>query len=306
VLAVSHYVPGTQFISSYAEQGLIETFFGEDFTSVSGIRYFRTRKANKAFLQGIELSAESEAGKPKGYMLAALARSHKGGIGLLSQITDIYLRDENFTGYKPEFILREMFERGIFGFVPVMLLEAYAGKQFRQLGVSRQTQMIKSLGLQPAQIEDLTRCVSNSMDRAEKIVESLLVAEDRKAQLEKALQMIATDRAPSKQPDVCCARIAMGYRCDSPDRSSCIGCGYEVYTKSALQILMKEYNGLLLKLRECDGFERMRLSSILKKGVIPAITEIITSVPILYPDADMAPMEKILERGLRYAAIEGD
>lgn len=62
-------------------------------------------------------------------MMAALARSHKGGIGTLPEITDVYLKDANFTGYSPEFILREMFERGIFGFIPAILLEMYQGKR---------------------------------------------------------------------------------------------------------------------------------------------------------------------------------
>lgn len=56
-------------------------------------------------------------------MLAALARSHKGGIGTLPEITDLYLKDAAFSGYSPEFILMEMFERGILGFIPAMMLE---------------------------------------------------------------------------------------------------------------------------------------------------------------------------------------
>ena len=66
-------------------------FFGDAFADALGYRRFQTRRANKAFLQGIELVTEDEPGRPKGYMLAALARSHKGGIGSLPEITDIYL-----------------------------------------------------------------------------------------------------------------------------------------------------------------------------------------------------------------------
>ena len=81
---------------------------------------------------------EDEPGRPKGYMLAALARSHKGGIGSLPEITDIYLKDASFSGYRPEFILREMFERGIFGFIPAIMLERYRINTELNVG-SRQT-----------------------------------------------------------------------------------------------------------------------------------------------------------------------
>lgn len=301
-LAALRHSAGEPFVSSYAERSLIETFFGADFADASGTRYFRTRQANKAFLQGIEATAGEKAGKPKGYMLASLARSHKGGIGTLSKITDIYLKDENFTGYKPEFILKEMFDRGIFGFIPVLLLENYAGTQYRQLGVSGQTKLIREIGLTPFQIEELTGCIRQSMGQAELVVQSLLTKQPG-SRLGNALQLIATGCAPAKEPELCCARLAMGYRCNAPDRSSCIGCGYEVYTKSALQLLLKEYRGLLLKKQKADGFESERISCILKKGVLPAITEIAASLPLLYPDADMGPLEAMLERGLRYAAI---
>ena len=122
-------------------------FFGEAFAEALGNRCFQTRRANKAYMQGIELVTEDEPGKPKGYMLAALARSHKGGISSIPEMTDIYLKDAAFSGYRPEFILREMFERGIFGFIPAMMLERYAGDGYRTLDVSRQTDLIRSIGL---------------------------------------------------------------------------------------------------------------------------------------------------------------
>lgn len=301
-LALSHHKDGTPFISSFAENSLLDLFFGEDFVSASGKRYFRTRKANKAFLQGIEAVADSKTGKPNGYMLASLARSHKGGIGTLSDITDVYLRDENFTGYKPEFILREMFERGIFGFIPALLLEKYAGEKYKKLGVSNQTKLISQIGLTPMEIEEITDCVRNSMMQAEIIVKTFLGNISRE-QLHQVLQVIVTDGAHAKDKGLYCVKIAMGVVCENYDRSSCIGCGYEIYTKTAFYLLIKEYKTLLYKKHNAEGFEKERLSNILKKGIMPAITEIVTSIPILYPGADMSPYEEMLERGIRYATI---
>jgi hypothetical protein len=54
------------------------------------------------------MMADTSGSQPKGYMLAALARSHKSGFGTLPETTDIYLKDAKFSGYRPEFIAREM------------------------------------------------------------------------------------------------------------------------------------------------------------------------------------------------------
>lgn len=130
-IALSFRSEDDPFVSTdFTLQDIIR-FFGEDFVRASGYRKFKSRRANKSYLQGIEAVADDIAGNPKGYMLASLARSHKGGIGKLSEITDVYLRDAKFTGEDPAFVLKEMFERGIFGFIPCMLLEMYEGKSYR-------------------------------------------------------------------------------------------------------------------------------------------------------------------------------
>ena len=117
-------VPGGGFVTPSDKLDTIREFFGEPFAAAMGHRRFSSRRGNKSYLQGIEaVSVSDSSGKPKGYMLAALARSHKGGIGSLAKTTEIYLKDANFSGYSPEFIIREMFERGVFSFIPAILLE---------------------------------------------------------------------------------------------------------------------------------------------------------------------------------------
>ena len=91
-------------------------------------------------------------------MLASLARSHKGGIGKLAEMTDIYLRDAKFTGEDAGFVIREMFERGVFGFIPYMLLEMYQGKEYRALGISEQTEMVKALGMERGRLSCGRNC----------------------------------------------------------------------------------------------------------------------------------------------------
>lgn len=271
-------------------------FFGEGFTEVIGNRRFQTRRANKAYLQGIELVTEDEPGKPRGYMLAALARSHKGGIDSLPDITDLYLRDAAFSGYRPEFILHEMFERGIFGFIPAMLLERYAGKGYQKLDISRQTELIQCIGLDAVQIENVTRKVEEALVAARQIVEQL-----PQDSLSNVLQMVASGAAVSRQKELFCIRTAAGQVCADPLRSSCFGCGYEIYTKAAFHLLMGEYRRLSILKNEEAGSEKIRIRNILTKGIIPSVREMIESIPLLYPDADMGIMMEMLERGMQDA-----
>lgn len=271
-------------------------FFGEAFAEALGNRCFQTRRANKAYMQGIELVAEDEPGKPKGYMLAALARSHKGGISSIPEMTDIYLKDAAFSGYRPEFILREMFERGIFGFIPAMMLERYAGDGYRTLDVSRQTDLIRSIGLDALQIEEVTLLVETALEKARAVVTAI-----PEEGLGTVLQRIANGAAASRQEETLCLRVAVGLSCVDPLRGGCIGCGYEIYTKAAFHLLMKEYVRISRLKKEAQGIEKSRLRNLLLQGILPAVREMVVSLPLLYPGAETGILLEMMERGTRDA-----
>lgn len=302
-LAASHKLSAGECVPVRCDVPLLRRFFGEDFATVAGKRKFLNRRANKALLQGIDTLSGNIPGRPAGYMLAALARSHKGGIGELPAITDIYLRDENFTGYKPEFILREMFERGIFGFVPALLLDACVGSQYRKLPVPSQTELIRLIGLTPLQIETITSAVGYALRRAEQAVrETFCAVGETKEGISILLQKIASASVPAKQTDMLCLRMAAGMTCNRHDRSCCAGCGYEIYTKAALQVLMREYVELSWQCSQAEGWQKERIRKLLEAGILAPVSEMIHSIPMLYPNADMTPMLEIVERGLERAA----
>ncbi len=302
-LALSHHEKGEKCINPVAEINHIKAFFGNDFAEAAGRRRFMTRRANRAYLQGIEAAAEIESGSAKGYMIAALARSHKGGIGELADMTEVYLRDAAFTGYRPDFILREMFERGIFGFIPALLLNEYCHGQYRRLGVPDQTRIIKMIGLSPVQLEGIVSSIDRSMDKAEKAVgEILSLVENSKESVHKVLQNLCAGEIPARQEEMICLRFAAGLPCCHSERSCCMGCGYEIYTKSAFHILMQEYVFLSKKRGMAEGTERIRLSKIMSEGILPAVSQILASMEMLYPRAEMESMLEIMERGIGYAA----
>lgn len=304
-----HHKSEEQLLTVNNEFYLLKGFFGDRFMEVCGGRRFSSRRANKAYLQGIE-ALGSDGTNAKGYMLAALARSHKGGIGSLPETTDVYLRDENFSGYKPEFILREMFERGIFGFIPVMLLRLYDEENFLKIDVHSQTQLIKQIGLDGYQLECITDKVDQALVRVKECTAAYVlnhyVSGDREA-VGGLLEKLVAECAPAKQPEYFCLRIAAGDKCACPDRGSCLGCGYEVYTKASLNIVVKEFHRLYKSKENGDSFEEKRCRSLLEKVLVPAITQMLASMKTLYKtDMEESIMMDILEGGIRNDHSDGE
>jgi len=306
-IALAHHPetqPGKMFLSTRIDSRCIRGFFGDYFIKALGNNRFTTRRCNKSYLQGIDSSAsmDNEPGKPKGYILAALARSHKGGIGSLAKTTDIYLRDANFTGYTPEFIIREMFERGVFSFIPAILLEIYLGKDYKTLSVSSQTKLISELGLSAHQIEWMVGAIERALVKSRAAVNSILQSPHVcKEHVGEILQNIASGNAPGRKDECLCLMTAAGFPCPYPDRESCIGCGYEIYTKTAMHVLMSEYARLMTLKNSAEKSDSWRYGKILEQAVLPAISEILGAVKLLYRDTDITEILDIVERGLDYA-----
>jgi len=291
--------PGEAFIRRAGSVTEIRDFFGANFLAACGNKGFSTRRANKSYLQGLEAHADNAPGKPKGYMLAALARSHKGGYGALPRTTEIYLRDARFSGYSPEFVAREMFERGVFSFIPALLLDMYEGNRYAKLPASAQTQLMAEIGIGATGLEGLAFTVQRAFEKARRAVAEIMERPiEMRESVENILQNIASGNAPGRQDGFLCLMTAAGLACTDSDRSSCIGCGSEIYTKTILRLLISEYSRLLQKKKISEKPESDRCDSIIKKAVLPAISEILSSAERLCRGADIAPLLKELERGL--------
>jgi hypothetical protein len=295
--------PGDGFVRPDNSLYNARMFFGQRFADALGKRRFSSRRANKSYLQGIDLIANAEGtpGRPKGYILAALARSHKSGIGTLSQTTDIYLKDANFAGYTPEFIAREMFERGIFSFIPAILLEMYAGDKYKALPVGVQTKFIAVLGLTAGQIERTADAVERSLSRSKRVVANIFEGTpDIQSNVFRVLQNIASGSSPGKQSEYLCLMTAVYRRCPHSDRSGCAGCEYEILTKSTLHSLMREYVRISALRGESDNADSNRYGKLLENAVLPAVAEFVTSAQTLYPDVSTDILLDIMEEGIGY------
>lgn len=288
--------PGNGFVKPSDRLSSIRDFFGEHFLNALGNRRFSSRRCNKSYLQGIELAGTDERGKPKGYMLAALARSHKNGIGRLAETTEIYLKDARFSGYSPKFIIRQMFERGVFSFIPAALLEIYVGAIYTKLPVAGQTKLIGELGLTACQIEGLAETAERAMIKSRNTVAGILNNPAAiKENVGAMLQNIASGAAPGKQDGFLCLMTAAGLNCPFPERGGCIGCGCEVLTKTTMYTLMREYTRLTARIKDSTGTDAQRYAKIIEQAVIPAVAEMLAAAKLLYLEGDVSGLLDIME-----------
>ncbi len=313
-IALAHHPevkPGGRFVSPSDRKCVrnlysIRSFYGEHFAEALEENPLSSRRCNKSYLQGIEATVPGTPGKPKGYMLAALARSHKSGIANLAKTTDIYLKDANFSGYSPEFIMREMFERGIFSFIPAILLEMYSGFAYKLLPVKAQTALIKELGLTARQIEQVTDAVNRMQVKSRSAVHDILRDTGNiRGRVSFTLQNIASGNAPSRQDDILCLMTAAGAACPFADRNACMGCGYEIFTKSVMHSLVSEYGRLLAMKKVVGSPDAPRCQMILEQAVLPAISEMLIAAKSLYQEDSITGLLDIVERGIDYIAGDG-
>ena len=148
--------PLIRMINRYEQ---INRYMGEEIGNLFLESDFRSKAANKSYMQMIYILTDDILGvndefRVKGYMLAALARSHKGSYGDFAKTTSIYLKDAKMSGYTPEFVAKELFERGVLSVIPSMLLKMVAGEEYQKLSVESQTEMIKELNMSPMEIEN--------------------------------------------------------------------------------------------------------------------------------------------------------
>lgn len=275
---------------------------GDDFFQLFLEENFSSRRANKAYLQAIELFADdlvSDISAPKGYMLAALARSHKGSYGAFAKTTEVYLKDSNLSGLTPEFVAHELFERGVCSFIPSMLLKMVENEEYSKLPVTKQTLMIKELHLTPNEIENILSFVENRKDENIRILNQIIDAHDsnlRQTILE-ILHNIGSGSATSKNSNSMCLLTAMNIICNDPERKHCVGCKYEIKTKSIIYMLAGEFSRLKESLKSSQS-ERMKhkYKSIISNLILPSLEELLENASEIYGEEIIEEFENIIRR----------
>lgn len=289
-------IKGYEAISRYLGDDIGDLFLDENFS---------TRSANKSNMQAIEMFAddildntEQSIVHAKGYMLAALARSHKGSYGEFAHTTEVYLKDANFSGYSAEFIAKELFERGVCSFIPAMLLKIITGGDYDRLTITNQTKLIREVGLTPNEIETLLTCIDISMDQAKEVVTGLFTKEDtlKHDYILEILHNIGSGYAVSKVDDCLCLITAMDRICPYSDARQCIGCRYEISTKATAYLLISEFNRIFA-LRESTDIEHLKdkYTKLLKDTVLPSLNEVFNCIKEQYGEDALKEIEQVIK-----------
>ena len=279
----------------------ITSYMGEEIGNLFLERNFSSRSANKSYLQSVAMLADdiledkSEL-NIKGYFLAALARSHKGDFNEFAQTTTTYLKDAQLGQLKPEMVAKELFERGVLSMIPSMLLTIVTRGKYKELSPSQQTQMIKSLDLTPVEIEKTLELSIKADSRSQQALKTLVENNVEPEQLLTICHRIGNGEAFSKQGESMCLLSALGKLCPFDDRQHCVGCQYELQTKSTLLLLIGEFNRLNKQYQKLKNeLERGKVRAILEQQIKPCLTEMLEALSEQYGEAVLSDYEDIIK-----------
>lgn len=279
----------------------ITSYMGEEIGNLFLERNFSSRSANKSYLQSVAILAddileEKSELNIKGYFLAALARSHKGDFNEFAQTTTTYLKDAQLGQLKPEMVAKELFERGVLSMIPSMLLTIVTRGKYKELSPNQQTQMIKSLDLTPIEIEKTLELSIRADSRSQQALKALVENNVAPEQLLTICHRIGNGEAFSKQGESMCLLSALGKLCPYDDRQHCVGCQYELQTKSTLLLLIGEFNRLNKQYQKLKNeLERGKVRAILEQQIKPCLTEMLEALSEQYGEAVLSDYEDIIK-----------
>ena len=279
----------------------ITSYMGEEIGNLFLERNFSSRSANKSYLQSVAMLADDVLEEKselniKGYFLAALARSHKGDFNEFAQTTTTYLKDAQLGQLKPEMVAKELFERGVLSMIPSMLLTIVTRGKYKKLSPSQQTHMIKSLDLTPIEIEKTLELSIRADSRSQQALKTLVENNVDPEQLLTICHRIGNGEAFSKQGESMCLLSALGKLCSYDDRQHCVGCQYELQTKSTLLLLIGEFNRLNKQYQKLKNeLERGKVRAILEKQIKPCLTEMLQALSEQYGEAVLSDYEDIIK-----------
>lgn len=294
--------PLIRIISDYDR---ISRYMGDEIGILFLESNFKTRSANKSYLQSIfmltdEILEGEDDFRTKGYILAALARSHKGSYGSFASTTAVYLKDAKFSGLTPEYVAKELFERGVLSFVPSMLLKMITDGDYNKLPVHKQTELIQELDMSPAEIDRLVKISNLTQQKSaawfKEIVDS---HNNNRHDIMQILHRIGNGNAVSKQDECLCLLSAMKKICPFMHRSNCIGCKYEISTKSTVFLIASEYNRLRdLYTSTQDILLKEKYQAILKETILPVLDELLQCAEAQYGTEMLEIFEKIIKENI--------
>lgn len=259
-------------------------FFGDTFAAACDNKAFSGRRANKALMQATAAQAEESGVNPRvAYFFASRMRSHKGTYQDIAATTEVYLRDNSYKKLTTEEIVFLLMERGVCSFYVDALLRRVMGDRYHKASASEQNEIIKRIGLHPAEIDHIVRLTRRSMDQAVAVINDLVQASNPK----KILLKIAVGTAHGKSLDSQCICKAASRPCKQPNRQNCLGCQYEILTKSLILKMQYAYNQLRDSADEGNDLDARRNRFCAESIYRPAVAELIAHLKGVGYDAQV-------------------
>ena len=287
--------PIVRKISTHKE---ITRYMGDEIGSLFFENDFRLRSATKSYLQAIFLLSDDILGDHestmKGYILAAMARGHKSGYESFAATTIEYLKDMQLGNYTPEYVVFELLERGVLSFIPGYLLKMLRREDYGQMDVSSQTKLLQTFGLHAYEVDATVSTVDRSLRQAQQAVAQ---AVSSGVDIRTILHRIATGEAFSKEMECLCLVSACGKQCPYSTKRQCVGCHYEISTKSTLFLLLEELKrmqGLLDT--AADPLETAKYTRLIQQVVLPQLDEILCCLKQDYGEEVFKSYEEMIEK----------
>ena len=279
---------------------------GDDIGSLFIRENFSTISATKTVLQGIELFGDMDEDSDKtgihckGYILAALARSHKGGYGSFAKQTATYLSDSKMNGMNPEFVAFELLSRGALSFVLSYMLRIITDKESDKLTVEEETKAIEVLGLTPYEANMIAGMTDQSRRKAiETIIRLYRNPVIDNNELMNSLHRIANNEAPAKQEGCLCLAVAAGKKCFYPDQQCCIQCEYEIGTQTTFLMMVDEFVRLQKQNNRCTNPREHEKLKAMSFRVLTAIDEMLTCLKENYGEKGIRKYELIIQEKIK-------
>ena len=107
---------------------------------------------------------------------------------------------------------------------------------------------------------------------------------------------IGNGEAFSKQGESICLLSALGRLCPYDERMHCVGCQYELQTKSTLLLLIGEFNRLNKQYAKVQSdLEKGKNRAILEKQLKPCLTEMLQALAEQYGEDVLNDYEEIIK-----------
>ena len=174
-----------------------------------------------------------------------------------------------------------------------MLLKMAVGEKFDDLSPRNQTNIIKLVNLSPKEIETVVNTVDRGMQFAKETIYSLITEE---TDILSVLHRIGSGEAFSKQSECLCPMSALEKLCPYATKRNCIGCKYEISTRSTLFLLIEEYNRIRnLYSSTKDTLEKAKYKNILLDVIAPKMDEMLCAIRENYGEEIFMDYEKLIK-----------